>query len=141
MSGTVFLLLFYSVFNQFNATVLFLYPQKTWFFDVFRGYIKRPVAWNGLAITLSEVVAPVEVFLGKGVLKIYSIFTGEHPCRSVISMKLLCNFIWNQTLACVFWKFIVYFQNTFSKEHTWRAAFVTGVNYVGKNFTVVVAPH
>ena len=34
-----------------------------------------------------------EVFLGKGVLKICSKFTGEHPCRSVISIKLLCNFI------------------------------------------------
>ena len=28
-----------------------------------------------------------EVFLGKGVLKIGSKFTGEHPCRSVISIK------------------------------------------------------
>ena len=34
-----------------------------------------------------------EVFLRKGVLKICSIFTVEHPCRSVISIKLLCNFI------------------------------------------------
>ena len=34
-----------------------------------------------------------EVFWGKGVLKIYSKFTGEHPCRNVISIKLLCNFI------------------------------------------------
>ena len=34
-----------------------------------------------------------EVFLRKSVLKIYSRFTGEHPCRSVISIKLLCNFI------------------------------------------------
>ena len=34
-----------------------------------------------------------KVFIGKGVLKICSIFTGEHPCRSVISIKLLCNFI------------------------------------------------
>ena len=34
-----------------------------------------------------------EVFLGKGVLKICSNFTGEHPCQSVISIKLLCNFI------------------------------------------------
>ena len=31
-----------------------------------------------------------EVFLGKGVLKICSKFTGEHPCRSMISIKLLC---------------------------------------------------
>ena len=31
--------------------------------------------------------------LVKGVLKIFSKFTGEHPCRSVISIKLLSNFI------------------------------------------------
>ena len=34
-----------------------------------------------------------EVFLEKGVLNICSKFTGEHPCRSVISIKLLCSFI------------------------------------------------
>ena len=37
-----------------------------------------------------------EVFPGKGVLKIcskFSKFTGEHPCRSAISITLLCNFI------------------------------------------------
>ena len=34
-----------------------------------------------------------EVFLGKGVLKISSKFTGEHPCRSVISIKLQSSFI------------------------------------------------
>ena len=33
------------------------------------------------------------MFLGKGVLKICSKFTGGHPCRSVISIKLLRNFI------------------------------------------------
>ena len=32
-----------------------------------------------------------KVFLGKDVLKIYSKFTGEHPCRSVISINLLCS--------------------------------------------------
>ena len=35
----------------------------------------------------------VTYFLGKGVLKISSKFTGEHPCRSVISIKLQSNFI------------------------------------------------
>ena len=30
-----------------------------------------------------------EVFFGKGVLKIYSKFTGEHPCVSVISITLV----------------------------------------------------
>ena len=34
-----------------------------------------------------------EVFLGKGVLKICSKFTGEHPCRGVILITLLCKFI------------------------------------------------
>ena len=34
-----------------------------------------------------------EVFLGKGVLKMCSKFTGEHPRRSAISITLLCNFI------------------------------------------------
>ena len=34
-----------------------------------------------------------EVFLGKGVLKICIKFTGEHLCRSVISIKLQRNFI------------------------------------------------
>ena len=33
-----------------------------------------------------------EVFLRKGVLKIYSKFRGEHPCRSAISTKLQSNF-------------------------------------------------
>ena len=37
--------------------------------------------------------SPSEVFLEKGVLKICSKFTGEHPCRSAISISLLCNFI------------------------------------------------
>ena len=34
-----------------------------------------------------------DVFLEKGVLKICSKFTGEHPCQRVISIKLLCNFV------------------------------------------------
>ena len=34
-----------------------------------------------------------EVFMKKGVLKICSKFTGEHLCRSVISIKLFCSFI------------------------------------------------
>ena len=37
--------------------------------------------------------SPSELFLGKGFLKICRKFTGEHPCRSAISVKLLCNFI------------------------------------------------
>ena len=35
----------------------------------------------------------LEVFLVKGVLKIYSKFTEENPCQSAISIKLQSNFI------------------------------------------------
>ena len=34
--------------------------------------------------------SPLEVFLEQGLLKICSKFTGEQPCQSVISIKLLC---------------------------------------------------
>ena len=34
-----------------------------------------------------------EMFLRKGVLKIWSKFTGEQPCRNVTSVKLQSNFI------------------------------------------------
>ena len=32
------------------------------------------------------------MYLGKGVMKICGKFTGEHPCRGTISIKLLSNF-------------------------------------------------
>ena len=35
---------------------------------------------------------PPEVFLAKGVLKIWSKVKGEYPCRNLISIKLLCSF-------------------------------------------------
>ena len=54
------------------------------------------------------------MLLGKGVLKICSKFTGENPCRSVISISL--------TSAWVSCKFAAYFQNTFFREHLWVAA-------------------
>ena len=37
--------------------------------------------------------SPPEADLGKDVLKICSKFTGEHPCVTVNSIKLLCNVI------------------------------------------------
>ena len=49
-----------------------------------------------------------KVFLEKGVLKICSKFTGEHPCRSAISTKLQSN--------CKFPA--AYFQNTFFSKNT-----------------------
>ena len=37
--------------------------------------------------------SPSMVFLVKGVLKICSKFTGEHPCQSVISIKLVATLL------------------------------------------------
>ena len=41
----------------------------------------------------SSLLKVLKMFFGKGVLEICSKFTGEHPYRSVISKKLLCNFL------------------------------------------------
>ena len=60
-----------------------------------------------------------EVFLGKGILKICSKFTGEHPCQS---MQLYWNHTWAWVCSC---KFAASFQNTFSLEHLWRVASVS----------------
>ena len=45
-----------------------------------------------------------EVFLRKGVLKICSKFTGEHPCWSAISIKLQSNFFLRTHPDGCFWK-------------------------------------
>ena len=62
-------------------------------------YIQDQVYWNNFicffySIWLHQSLrrSRPEVFLRKGVLKICSKFAGEYPCRSVISIKLLCNF-------------------------------------------------
>ena len=66
--------------------------------------IKTPL-WSQLFVSQTLLVqyltpllcsigsSPSEVFLGKVILKICSKFTGEHPCQSVISIKLQSNFI------------------------------------------------
>ena len=69
-----------------------------------------------------------EVFLRKGVLKICHKFTGEHPCKQLY---------WNRTSAWVFsCKFAAYFQNTFSQEHLWVAAFAVVINQI--QFTIFI---
>ena len=51
----------------------------------------KPFLFSIIVFTIRS--SRLEVFLRKGVLKICSEFTGEHPCRNKISIKLLCNFI------------------------------------------------
>ena len=56
------------------------------------------------------------MFLGKGVLKICSKFTGEHPCRSAISIKL---FLWTAVsgISIYIW-YINYFTFIFPSDLT-----------------------
>ena len=51
------------------------------------------MAITSLVFTSSKRSSRPEVLLGKGALKICSTFTGEHPCRSAISIKLQSSFI------------------------------------------------
>ena len=62
-----------------------------------------------------------EVFSGKKILKICSKFTAEHPCRSVISIKLQSNFIENTLLhGCCPVNLLHIFLTPFPK-HLWVA--------------------
>ena len=70
------------------------------------------------AISQSSIrSSPLDVFSWKGVLKICGKFTGEQPCWSVISIKLLCNFI-EITLrhGCSPVNLLHFFRTTFPKN-------------------------
>ena len=58
---------------------------------------KKVLDSTAISRTAIDRKGPPEVFLQKGVLEIYSKFTGEHSCRSVISINLQSN--WNYTLT------------------------------------------
>ena len=80
-------------------------------------FYQNNIRWSSCLLDLSNTLyrsSHPEVFLGKGVLKTCSKFTGEHPCRSAISIKLFCNFIESHFGRGVSCKFAAYFQNTFS---------------------------
>ena len=89
--------------NLFVPNVPFLYPLKTSEnLTVKNGCIGNE--WVKLTSSISNWVFmslikygqlrgnPPKVFLEKSFMKIYSKFTGEHPCQRVISIKLLYNF-------------------------------------------------
>ena len=71
-------------------------------FEVYEGVVlfclalsssPETIKHNLLVFHSIEWSSPSDLFLQKGVLKIFSKFTGEHPCRSAISIKLRSNFI------------------------------------------------
>ena len=117
--------------HQFIATVIFLatLTKKDIFSSSFYQWMNR--FFVNLLTESCEFDAKIfsicwnhpEVFLGIGVLKICSKFTGEYPYRSEVSMKNGSQLYWSHTLAWVFsCKFAAYLRNTFSLEHLWMAA-------------------
>ena len=70
------------------------------------------------------------MFSGKCVLKICSKFTGEHPYRSTISLKLLCNFIeivlWHEC-SPISWLHI--FWTAFYKTYTFKSWLYSSVSW------------
>ena len=76
-----------------RASVWFkTYGPWTWEFISKRSYSQNSF-FIPLKLFHDKQKQPPELFLENGVLKICSKFTGEHPCRSMISIKLICNFI------------------------------------------------
>ena len=61
---------YHEAITLFHATVLFQYSLKIsknlWLSDVFKGYRKRPVAWNGLTL---ETVYEYEAISFMNILK------------------------------------------------------------------------
>ena len=55
-----------------------------------RGSVRRESVRRG---NVSRGTVRTPLLLGKGVLEVCSKFTGEHPCRSALSIKLQSNFI------------------------------------------------
>ena len=72
-------------------------------------------------LKLSPRSSRPEVFSGKGVLKIYSKFTGGHSWRSAISVGLLCKFIeiaiWHE---CSSLNLLYIFRTPFPKDTSGR---------------------
>ena len=78
-------------FSFLNDRHTFSFPPMT-FWDFFLKAAFSRTQW----VLLQKL--PSELFLGKGVLKICSKFTGEHPCHSAI---LIMQLYWNRTSAWV----------------------------------------
>ena len=73
--------------HPYKCKVVELFVEKIIFQNFFRTF--SPLLFRNVLLRSS----PPEVFLGKDILKIFSKFTGENPCWSVILIKLQSNFI------------------------------------------------
>ena len=78
---------------------------------------------NALKVCLiSQAALQTSSFI-KVFLKIYSKFTGEHPCRRAFSINLQSKFIEIALRhGCSPVNLMYIFKNTFLKQHQWRGA-------------------
>ena len=92
--------LFVSLINSVHVTGLFLYPLKTSenqrFSYVFRGYRKRPVAWNGLIFLKKKskfdlIFQDKELFDSKKRLKSMSLDGLQHKLTKAQQVKMQKN--------------------------------------------------
>ena len=72
-------------YSMFDLIFVSWEIERTQILESYDGSVITSISWKGRS-------SPPEVFLRKGVLKICSKFTGEHPYRCVISIKLQSNF-------------------------------------------------
>ena len=88
----IFKNIYFGKYLQKSASELFIYScpyTENWVWEN-RSFNKDKQFLKKLPERLQNVRSSrPEVFLGKGILEICSKFTGEHPCPSVISVKLL----------------------------------------------------
>ena len=115
-----FVLLFVFVFNFFFMAFAFIFKEhfthgrNNFLFNLDFKRNENIKSFCLFFLLFSRSSRP-DVFLGKGILKKCSKFTGEHPSQSVISIKLLCNFTEIALRhGCSLVKFAAYLENNFS---------------------------
>ena len=119
--------LFWYLFGIFYLLVVFLLFFETCLFCDLNFLLQTKIVKIIVSSFWSRTVSRsrnshLEVLLENVVLKICSKFTGEHPCQSVTSMNLLCNFI-ELTLRykCSPVNFLHIFRTPFNKNASgWR---------------------
>ena len=103
----------FQIFDSILSFGLVMTTLQCWRRNTGKGKWSR----TNCAIKVQCASNPPEVFLGKGVLKICRKCTGEHPCRSVISVNLSCNFIEiTLRLGCFPVNLLHIFRTTFDKN-------------------------
>ena len=84
--------------NPFHATGLFRKPLKTsenlWFSDVFKGYQKRPVAWNGLITRVWDCFVVISWMKMGSILRVITLSNALHDLVPFAQFKKREKYPW-----------------------------------------------